>query len=85
MPDRLPLLVVYGSKISCFTGKFETYLRYKEIPYEYRTFDAYHYLWVIPRKLGATQYPSVRLGDGRWMSDTTPMISWLERLRPSRR
>ncbi len=74
-------MVVYGSKISYFTGKFEAYLRYKEIPYEYRGLDAFHYRWVVPRRLGATQFPSVRLGDGRWMSDTTPMIAWLEELR----
>ncbi len=70
---------VFGSKISYFTGKFETYLRYKEIPYRYRALDVLHYRWVVPRALGATQYPSVRLDDGRWMSDTTPMIAWLER------
>jgi len=27
-------LLVYGSKISYFTGKLEGYLRYKEIPYD---------------------------------------------------
>lgn len=75
-------MVVFGSKISYFTGKFETYLRYKEIPYEFRALDLRHYGWVVPRRLGATQLPSVRLGDGRWMSDTTPMIAWLEGLSP---
>lgn len=73
---------VYGSKISYFTGKFETYLRYKEIPYRYRALNVRHYRWTVPRALGATQYPSVRLDDGRWMSDTTPMIAWLESLLP---
>lgn len=33
---------------------------------------------MIPKQLGATQYPTVELDDGRWMSDTTPMIGWLE-------
>lgn len=75
-------MTVYGARVSYFTGKFETYLRYREIAYEYRSLDAFHYRFVIPRKLGATQYPSVRLADGRWMSDTTPMIAWLERERP---
>ncbi len=75
-------MIVYGVDISYFTGKFEAYLRYKEIPYEARDLDAYHYLWKVPRRLGATQYPSVELPDGRWMSDTTPMIAWLEQQHP---
>ena len=75
-------LTVYGSQVSYFTGKFETYLRYKEIPYRYRALDLRMYYWVLPRALGATQYPSVQLPDGRWMSDTTPMIAWLEREHP---
>jgi glutathione S-transferase len=75
-------MVVYGARISYFTGKLETYLRYREIPYEYRPLDARLYRKVVPEALGATQYPSVRLEDGRWMSDTTPMIAWLEAERP---
>ena len=75
-------MIVYGAKISYFTGKFETYLRYREIPYEYRPLDSHLYRSVIPKRLGATQYPSVELDDGRWMSDTTPMIAWLDETRP---
>ncbi len=78
-------MIVFGSKISYFTGKFETYLRYKEIPYTFRALDLRHYVWVVPRRLGATQLPSVRLDDGRWMSDTTPMIAWLEARNPQPR
>ncbi len=75
-------MIVYGSKISYFTGKFETYLRYREIPYQYRPLNLRLYRTIVPRQLSATQYPSVELEDGRWMSDTTPMIAWLERDRP---
>jgi glutathione S-transferase len=74
-------VIVYGAKISYFTGKFEAYLRYREIPYEYRPLDARLYRSVVPERLGATQYPTVELDDGRWMSDTTPMIAWLEEHR----
>ncbi len=77
-------MIVYGAEISYFTGKLEAYLRYKGIPYELRTLGMYEYLWKVPRKLGATQYPSVELPDGRWMSDTTPMIAWLEVRHPER-
>jgi glutathione S-transferase len=75
-------VIVYGAKISYFTGKFEAYLRYREIPYEYRPLDARLYRSVVPDQLGATQYPTVQLDDGRWMSDTTPMIAWLEQREP---
>jgi glutathione S-transferase len=74
-------MIVYGAKISYFTGKFETYLRYKGIEYEYRPLDSGMYR-VVPKHLGTTQYPSVELDDGRWMSDTTPMIAWLEERHP---
>ncbi len=75
-------MIVYGAKISYFTGKFEAYLRYREIPYEYRPLDSRLYRSVVPKRLGATQYPTVELADGRWMSDTTPMIAWLEEEQP---
>ena len=75
-------MIVYGAKISYFTGKFEAYLRYREIPYEYRPLGARLYRSVVPKHLGATQYPTVELDDGRWMSDTTPMIAWLEQGMP---
>ena len=75
-------MIVYGSKISYFTGKFEAYLRWRETEYEFRPLDSRLYRSVVPEHLGATQYPSVELEDGRWMSDTTPMIAWLEQDRP---
>jgi glutathione S-transferase len=75
-------MVVFGAGISYFTGKFETYLRYKGIAYAYRPLNMRLYYLVVPRHLGAAQLPSVRLQDGRWMSDTTPMIAWLENRHP---
>ncbi|MGK2932635.1 MAG: glutathione S-transferase family protein [Solirubrobacterales bacterium] len=74
-------MIVFGSKISYFTGKFEAYLRWREIDYEFRPLDSHLYRSVVPGHLGATQFPSVELDDGRWMSDTTPMIAWLEQDR----
>lgn len=81
MADASPL-VVYGSEISYFTGKLEGYLRYKEIPY--RRVPTTPRLWnrVLPRRTGARQMPAVELPDGRWMTDTTPMIEWLETRHP---
>lgn len=76
-------MIVYGSEASYFTGKFEAYLRFKEIPYERRPLGVYQYLWRIPRKVGVAQLPTVELPGGRWMTDTTPMIGWLEQQHPT--
>ena len=75
-------MIVYGSEYSYFTGKFEAYLRYKEIPYVRRPLGLTLYAWRLPRLLGAAQLPTVQLPDGRWMTDTTPMIAWLEDRHP---
>jgi glutathione S-transferase len=76
-------VIVYGSEYSYFTGKFEAYLRFKEIPYERRPLGMRLYTWTLPRLLGGAQLPTVQLADGRWMTDTTPMIAWLEQRHPS--
>lgn len=67
-------LRIYGSEISYFTGKFETYLRYKEIPYQRISRPPMR----LPELKGVAQMPVAELADGRWMTDTTPMIEWLE-------
>jgi glutathione S-transferase len=69
---------VYGLKVSYFTGKLESYLRYKEIPYDYRSSKAVHFQRILKERTGATQIPAVELDDGRWMTDTSPMIDWFE-------
>ncbi len=75
-------MIVYGSEYSYFTGKFEAYLRYKEISYVRRPLGVSMYSWKLPRLLGGAQLPTVQLPDGRWMTDTTPMIAWLEGRHP---
>ena len=78
MPPRLK---VHGAVISYYTGKLEGYLRYKEIPYEFVTFSPK--VGVRIRKhTGNSQMPAVELPDGRWLTDTTPMIDWFEREYP---
>ena len=67
-------LRVYGAEVSYFTGKLEGYLRYKEIPYErISTRPSAR----IARNTGVAQMPAVQLADGRWLTDTTPIIAWL--------
>jgi glutathione S-transferase len=74
-------LRVHGSSISYFTGKLEAYLRYKEIPYRLVAMTP-RVRARVGRCTGTTQMPAVELPDGRWMTDTTPMIAWLEQQRP---
>ena len=70
------IMGVYGSKISYYTGKFEAYLRYRAIPYE--SFPTVGHRKKLTDAVGIVQMPVVQLADGRWMTDTTPMIAWLE-------
>ncbi len=74
-------LTVYGSAISYYTGKLEGYLRYKEIPYRFVAFSP-----TVGQRLrtetGTSQMPAVELPDGRFMTDTTPMIDWFEKHYP---
>ena len=74
-------LKVYGASISYYTGKLEGYLRYKEIPYEFVPFNR-KIMSMLNRKTGTSQMPAVELPDGRFMTDTTPMIDFLESAYP---
>ena len=71
-------LRVYGSELSYYTGKLEAYLRYKRIPHERIAMTTRHFRVTVPRATGAAQMPAVALPDGRWMTDTTPIIDWCE-------
>jgi glutathione S-transferase len=75
-------LIVYGSEFSYFTGKLEAYLRFKEIPYEWRPMTARDFQRTAREKTGAAQMPAVELPDGRWITDTTPILAWLETQHP---
>lgn len=76
--DRLR---VYGASISYYTGKLEGYLRYKEIPYELVPLGPRR-MRHVRKHTGTSQMPAVELPDGRFMTDTTPMIAWLEERHP---
>lgn len=71
---------VYGSKVSYYTGKLEAYLRFKGFDYE--RIPSIPHQRRIREQTGASQMPVVELDDGRWLSDSTPIIAWLETLRP---
>ncbi|MEM9939404.1 MAG: glutathione S-transferase C-terminal domain-containing protein [Pseudomonadota bacterium] len=68
---------VYGSRVSYYTGKLEAYLRYRNIPYTLHGMP-YDKARMLREKVGSIQMPIVDREDGRWMSDTTPILLALE-------
>ena len=73
------MINIYGSRISYYAGKLETYLRYRSI--EYQLLPMAHHAREILAGAGAVQSPTVKLEDGRWLSDTTPILAWFESQR----
>lgn len=69
---------LYGSSISYFTGKLENYFRVKGIPYQLEALARGATVDLVKEKTGSTQMPAVELADGRWLSDSTPIIQWFE-------
>jgi glutathione S-transferase len=72
---------VYGSSVSYYTGKLEAYLRYKGITYQALP-TPYGEAKMLIEKVGAVQMPIVERDDGRWMSDTTPILLQIEQEQP---
>lgn len=72
------MLTLYGLKVSYFTGKMEAYLRVKGIPFRFQSMTGMQFQRDFPKKLRALQMPVVELDDGRLMTDSSPMIDWLE-------
>lgn len=70
---------LYGSRISYYLGKLQAYLRYRGI--EYEILPMIDHAEKIKAGAGALQGPVVELEDGRWLSDTTPMLAWFESQR----
>ncbi|MEO1729539.1 MAG: glutathione S-transferase C-terminal domain-containing protein [Pseudomonadota bacterium] len=70
---------VYGSRISYYTGKLECWLRLHGV--DYRILPVGGNVGMLIKNAGASQMPVVQMADGRWMSDTTPILSWLDSQR----
>jgi glutathione S-transferase len=70
------MLRVYGSRISYYTGKLETYLRFRSI--DYTLLPTVGNEREIVAGAGAVQMPVVQLDDDRWLSDSTPILAWLD-------
>ena len=73
-------MIVYGSKISYFTGKLEAYLRFKGFEYEHQ--PTMLHADRLRVAAGTVQMPIVEFPDGRFASDSTPIIAYLEAKRP---
>jgi glutathione S-transferase len=77
--DPVLPLTVYGPEVSYFTGKLEAVLRFKELPYQR---VAKGPAGDLARATGVAQVPGLQLADGRWLTDTTPIIAWLDARYP---
>ena len=75
-------LVLYGSTISYFTGKLEAALRYKEIDYRLEPMRSQAQRGLIPKATGVFQMPALQLEDGRWVTDSTLILQWLDTAYP---
>ncbi|MEM1232255.1 MAG: glutathione S-transferase family protein, partial [Pseudomonadota bacterium] len=53
----------------------------KEIPHEFVVLNR-RLMGRLKAETGAAQMPAIELPDGRFMTDTTPMIAWLEAQHP---
>ena len=76
-PDARPYRA-YVMDVSYFSGKFEAYLRYKEIPYERIEAGWWQMQREVLPNAGIMKVPTVRTPDGQWLQDSTPMIDWFE-------
>jgi glutathione S-transferase len=80
-PDWEPI-TAYVADTSYFSGKMEAYLRYKEIPYERRLVNSKVMRDEVLPATGLMKVPVLRLANGDWLKDTTPMIEWLDAQYP---
>lgn len=69
--------VLHGLKHSYFTGKLETYMRAKGIPYDFVVMDIADFM-ACARATGVAQMPQLQCPDGTWLTDTTPIIAHFE-------
>jgi glutathione S-transferase len=76
--DPILPLTLYGPEVSYFTGKLEAVIRFMELPY--RTVAKGPADMSGPT--GVAQVPGLQLADDRWLTDTTPIIAWLDERYP---
>ncbi len=72
----------YLMDVSYFSGKLEAYLRYREVPFRKIEPDTRTLLNVIYPGTGLMKVPVVKMANGQWLKDSTPMLYWFDRLYP---
>ncbi len=80
-PEWEPM-TAYVAEMSYFSGKMEAYLRYKEIPFERRVVGMKVMRDEVLAATGLMKVPVIRMANGQWLKDTTPMIEWLDSQYP---
>lgn len=76
--DPILPLTVYGPEVSYFTGKLEAVVRFMELPHRSVAKGPV----AMARPTGVAQVPGLQLADDRWLTDTTPIIAWLDERYP---
>jgi len=76
-------MTAYVAEMSYFSGKMEAYLRYKEIPFERRVVGMKVMRDEVLAATGLMKVPVIRMANGQWLKDTTPMIEWLDSKYPA--
>ncbi len=75
---------VYLSDVSYFSGKLEAALRAKRIAYARVPITPSILLDEVLPNTGWMKVPALRREDGLWLSDTTPLLRWLDAEHPQR-
>jgi glutathione S-transferase len=78
--DPVLPLTLYGPELSYFTGKLEATMRYMELPYQRVAAGP---VGEVSDTTGVAQVPALKLADDRWLTDTTPIIGWLDKRFPN--
>ena len=78
--ESLTPFTLYGPELSYFTGKMEGVLRYMQLPYDRVTRGP---IGEVDDLSGTAQVPALVLGDGRVLTDSTPMMEWLHAQNPA--
>lgn len=73
--------VLHGLKQSYFTGKLESYLRAKGVPFDFVVMDTADFR-ACGRATGVQQMPQLQAPDGEWLTDTTAILRRFEAERP---
>ena len=78
--DPVLPLKIYGPELSYFTGKLEAVVRYMELPYQRIPKGP---VGQLEKATGVAQVPALHLADDRWLTDSTPIIHWLDERFPA--